>query len=97
MPARAVRSAHDHEHPGHAARRKCTQPFTPAAFGADGSLIAPASGECRTSDITLAEFKTLRGKMDAFNPARADAGGVPRRHAELPHRSLRRPDRAATC
>jgi glycerophosphoryl diester phosphodiesterase len=24
--------------------------------------------ECRTSDLTLAEFKTLRGKMDAFNP-----------------------------
>ena len=28
----------------------------------------PASAECRTSDITLAEFKTLRGKMDGFNP-----------------------------
>jgi glycerophosphoryl diester phosphodiesterase len=27
--------------------------------------------ECRTSEITLAEFRTLRGKMDAFNPARA--------------------------
>ena len=28
----------------------------------------PASAECRASDITLAEFKTLRGKMDAANP-----------------------------
>ncbi|PVB63291.1 glycerophosphodiester phosphodiesterase family protein [Labrenzia sp. 011] len=37
----------------------CTQGFTPA------SGDAPASAECRTSDITLAEFKSLRGKMDA--------------------------------
>ena len=48
---------------------KCTTPFTPATFGADGRMIAPAKAECRTSDITLAEFRTLRGKMDAFNPA----------------------------
>ncbi len=47
---------------------KCTKPFTPATFDADGNLVTPASAECRTSDITLAEFKTLRGKMDAFNP-----------------------------
>ena len=39
--------------------QKCTKPFTPAAGG------KPASAECRTSDITLAEFKTLKGKMDA--------------------------------
>lgn len=38
---------------------KCTKPFTPA------SGDKPASAECRTSDITLAEFKTLTGKMDA--------------------------------
>jgi glycerophosphoryl diester phosphodiesterase len=42
---------------------KCTKPFTP--FNA--ATNTPASAECRTSDITLAEFKTLRGKMDAFN------------------------------
>jgi glycerophosphoryl diester phosphodiesterase len=47
---------------------KCTQPFVPATLDANGNLITPASAECRTSDITLAEFKTLRGKMDAFNP-----------------------------
>ena len=47
---------------------KCTRPFTPAVFDANGNLLAPASAECRTSDITLAEFKTLRGKMDASNP-----------------------------
>ena len=43
---------------------KCTKPFTP--FHA--ATNTAASAECRISDITLAEFKTLRGKMDAFNP-----------------------------
>ena len=37
----------------------CTKPFAPA------SGDTPASAECRTSDVTLAEFETLRGKMDA--------------------------------
>lgn len=48
---------------------KCTQPFVPAVLDADGRVVTPAKAECRTSDITLAEFRTLRGKMDAFNPA----------------------------
>lgn len=43
---------------------KCTQPFVPA----DPENGVPAKAECRTSDITLAEFKTLQGKMDAFDP-----------------------------
>lgn len=43
---------------------KCTSPFKPF----DPVTKSPASAECRTSDITLSEFKTLRGKMDAFNP-----------------------------
>lgn len=47
---------------------KCTQPFQPATFDAAGNRLVAASAECRTSDITLAEFKTLRGKMDSFNP-----------------------------
>lgn len=47
---------------------KCTRPFVPATLDASGNLLTPATAECRTSDITLAEFKTLRGKMDAFNP-----------------------------
>ena len=38
---------------------KCTQPFTAAT--PEGG----ATAECRTSDITLAEFRTLKGKMDA--------------------------------
>lgn len=43
---------------------KCTKPFQPY----NPNTKTPASAECRTSDITLAEFKTLRGKMDGFNP-----------------------------
>ncbi len=46
----------------------CIKPFTPASFDAAGRLVSPASAECRTSEITLAEFRTLRGKMDAANP-----------------------------
>jgi glycerophosphoryl diester phosphodiesterase len=48
--------------------QKCTKGFTPATFKPDGSLDKAASAECRTSDISLAEFKTLKGKMDGFNP-----------------------------
>ena len=40
---------------------KCVRPFAPA------SGDAKASAECRTSEITLAEFRTLQGKMDAAN------------------------------
>lgn len=40
---------------------KCSVPFTPA----DPDAGTPASAQCCTSDITLAEFKTLVGKMDA--------------------------------
>jgi glycerophosphoryl diester phosphodiesterase len=47
----------------------CVTPFTPASLDAAGKVLAPATAECRTSEITLAEFKTLRGKMDAFDPA----------------------------
>jgi glycerophosphoryl diester phosphodiesterase len=42
-------------------QEKCSFPFTPA----NGNKSAEA--ECRTTDITLEEFKTLRGKMDGFN------------------------------
>jgi glycerophosphoryl diester phosphodiesterase len=43
---------------------KCSQPFA-AADPANGKK---ASAKCCTSDITLAEFKTLVAKMDGFNP-----------------------------
>ena len=46
---------------------KCTKPFTPAQFDKNGKLIRKASAKCCTSDITLAEFRTLKGKMDACN------------------------------
>ena len=48
---------------------KCTKGFVPATFDVAGNRLTTASAECRTSDITLAEFKTLRGKMDASNPS----------------------------
>lgn len=41
---------------------KCSEGFKPAIKN------TPASAKCCTSDITLAEFKTLTGKMDASNP-----------------------------
>jgi glycerophosphoryl diester phosphodiesterase len=47
---------------------RCTEPFRPAQFDAQGALLAPAAAECRTSDITLAEFRRLRGKRDGFDP-----------------------------
>ena len=46
---------------------KCTQGFTPASGDTD------ASAECRTSDLTLAEFRTLEPKMDAANASATTA------------------------
>ncbi|MGE6569217.1 glycerophosphodiester phosphodiesterase family protein [Shewanella vesiculosa] len=43
---------------------KCSVPFSPA----DAANGVSATATCCTSDITLAEFKTLKGKMDGFNP-----------------------------
>ena len=43
---------------------KCSVPFTPA----DPVTGTPAMAQCCTSDISLEEFKMLKGKMDAFNP-----------------------------
>jgi glycerophosphoryl diester phosphodiesterase len=42
---------------------KCAQPFTPA----DPASKKEASAKCCTSDLTLAEFRRLKGKMDAFD------------------------------
>ncbi len=41
----------------------CVTPFTPA------SGDTKATAECRTSDITLAQYRTLTGKMDAADSA----------------------------
>jgi glycerophosphoryl diester phosphodiesterase len=62
-------------------RERCTKPFIPA----NGSEFAVA--ECRTTDITLEEFKTLRGKMDGFNKNAKDIqsymAGTPSWRTEL--------------
>ncbi|KAJ5853132.1 hypothetical protein N7534_005675 [Penicillium rubens] len=42
---------------------KCSKPFTPS------TASRPASAQCCTSDITLAEFKSLCAKMDSSNAA----------------------------
>ncbi|MEM1199768.1 MAG: glycerophosphodiester phosphodiesterase family protein [Pseudomonadota bacterium] len=39
----------------------CVKPFSPASGDTD------AVAECRTSELTLAQFRTLQGKMDAAN------------------------------
>jgi glycerophosphoryl diester phosphodiesterase len=44
---------------------KCSEPFSPA----DPATKKPASAKCCTSDLTLAEFKRLQGKMDGANAA----------------------------
>jgi len=65
----------------------CIKPFTPATFDASGNVLTPATAECRTSELTLAEFKSLRGKMDSFDPAARTAeefqGGTPSFRTEL--------------
>jgi glycerophosphoryl diester phosphodiesterase len=62
---------------------KCSQPFSPA----DPATGKKASAKCCTSDITLAEFKTLSAKMDAFNPDAVTAAdyqnGTPRWRTDL--------------
>jgi glycerophosphoryl diester phosphodiesterase len=49
--------------------QKCSLPFSPAQFNpATGARTQLAYALCCTSDLTLAEFMSLSGKMDAFNP-----------------------------
>ena len=52
----------------------CITPFSPAKGD------SPATAECRSSDITLAEFRSLTPKMDSFDKsattAAASQGGV---------------------
>lgn len=62
---------------------KCTQGFVPA----DPATGKKASAKCCTSDITLAEFKTLTAKMDGFNPDATSVAdymnGTPRWRTDL--------------
>jgi glycerophosphoryl diester phosphodiesterase len=66
---------------------ECTHPFSPAQFDASGNLLQPASALCCTSDLTLAEFETLKGKMDASNPRaktpKEFQGGTPNWRTDL--------------
>ncbi len=48
---------------------RCVKPFSPAQLDATGKVTKAATAECRTSELTLDEFKSLKGKMDAFNSA----------------------------
>jgi glycerophosphoryl diester phosphodiesterase len=49
--------------------QKCSKPFAPAEFDpVTGARTKAASALCCTSDLTLAEFRSLKGKMDASNP-----------------------------
>src|SRR5262245_57895336 len=47
---------------------QCTQRFSPAEVDASGARTKAASALCCTSDLTAAEFKSLKGKMDSSNP-----------------------------
>lgn len=62
---------------------KCTMPFIPA----DPATGRKASAKCCTSDITLAEFRTLSAKMDGFNPNATNVAsyqdGTPRWRTDL--------------
>lgn len=66
---------------------KCSQPFTPAVYDDEGNLEIPASAKCCTSDITLEEFKSLCGKMDASDPYATTVeeyvGGTPNYRTDL--------------
>ncbi len=66
---------------------RCSQPFSPAEFDASGNLIRAATALCCTSDLTVDEFKSLKGKMDAFNPGARTAqeflGGTPNWRTDL--------------
>lgn len=66
---------------------KCTKAFTPAQLDAAGNVVQEASAQCCTSDLTLEEFKSLRGKMDGYNPAATNVAeyqrGTPRWRTDL--------------
>jgi glycerophosphoryl diester phosphodiesterase len=47
---------------------KCRVPFTPAEFDSTGARTTAATARCCATDLTLEEFKSLEGKMDAFDP-----------------------------
>jgi glycerophosphoryl diester phosphodiesterase len=65
----------------------CRIPFTPATFDANGQRVTAATARCCATDLTLAEFKSLKGKMDASNPNALNVeeflGGTPNFRTDL--------------
>src|SRR5919106_1724417 len=65
----------------------CRVPFTPAEFDEDGTRLTAATARCCTTDLTLSEFKSLKGKMDASNPNASTVeeflGGTPSFRTDL--------------
>jgi glycerophosphoryl diester phosphodiesterase len=47
---------------------RCSEPFRPAVFSAEGELVSAATAKCCTYDLTLEEFLSLRGRLDAVDP-----------------------------
>lgn len=66
---------------------RCIKPFTPATLDPSGNVTKAATAECRTSELSLDEFKSLHGKMDAFDPAATTPqqyqGGTPTWRTDL--------------
>ena len=86
LPARAERSAHDDQHPGDTAREDLHQAVH--ARGPRGRRQGRHTGDRRMPH----ERDHAGGVQDAdrqdgrLQPGGPDAGGIPRRNAELPHR-----------
>jgi glycerophosphoryl diester phosphodiesterase len=66
---------------------RCVKPFVPATINESGAVTKGATAECRTSELTLGEFKSLKGKMDASNSAATTPqqyqGGTPAWRTDL--------------
>lgn len=54
---------------------KCSVPFKPAEYDSEGNLLERASARCCASDLTLSEFKSLAGKMDAADSSATTVNG----------------------
>jgi glycerophosphoryl diester phosphodiesterase len=81
------RPGDDNQYPADAARLRVHQAVHPGDLRRRRHMLTPASAECRTSELTVQEFKSLRGKMDSFNPAARTPqefqGGVPSWRTEV--------------
>ena len=93
LPARPERSAHDHEHPGDAARRQVHEALH--ACRHRGQRDAHAAGQRRSAAPATSRSPSSRrcaARWTRSIRARCTPQRVPGRHRELPDRPLRRPD-----